>query len=75
VSGDDHRISIWFFIGALLSVYGLLITGAGVWNVYYPSGLPQALAHLHAAVWWGALLLLLGAIYCYKFWPTRRNKP
>lgn len=74
MSGDDHRISIWFFIGALLVIYGLLIIGAGVWNVYYPSGLPQALAHLHAAIWWGALLLFLGAIYCYKFWPKRRNK-
>jgi hypothetical protein len=74
VSGDDHRISIWFFIGALLTVYGVLIMGAGIWDFYYPSGLPQALGHLHAAIWWGALLLLLGAIYCYKYWPGRRSK-
>jgi hypothetical protein len=73
MTGDDHRISIWFFIGSLLTVYGVLIMGAGIWNYYYPSGLPQALAHLHAAIWWGALLILLGSIYCYKFWPWRNN--
>ncbi|MDW8130832.1 MAG: hypothetical protein RMI94_09815 [Bryobacterales bacterium] len=74
MSGDDQRISIWFFIGALLAVYGLLILGAGVWNLLYPSGLPQAMSHLHPALWWGALLLVLGAVYCWKFWPFGRRK-
>lgn len=73
MSGDDHRISIWFFIGALLAVYGILILGAGVWDWIYPSGLPLAMGHLHAAVWWGALLLILGLVYCYKFWPGRNR--
>lgn len=74
MSGDDHRISIWFFIGALLAVYGVLILGAGIWDIFYPSGLPQAMGHLHAAIWWGALLAGMGAIYCWKFWPGRNAR-
>jgi hypothetical protein len=29
------------------------------------------LFELHANVWWGALLLLLGVIYCLRFRPSR----
>ena len=31
------------------------------------------LAYLHAGIWWGALLLLLGLIYTIKFAP--RSEP
>jgi hypothetical protein len=71
---EKHFISIWFFIGALLTVYGALILGAGVWDLFHPSGLPQAMGHLHAAIWWGALLMVLGGIYCYRFWPGRKGR-
>ena len=27
---DEHQIPIWFFIGGLLLIYGVLITGAGL---------------------------------------------
>ena len=29
-----HAISIWFFIGSLLTVYGVLILGTGVYGVF-----------------------------------------
>jgi hypothetical protein len=62
-------ISIWFFIGALLLVYGILITGAGLYGLFHP---PQVkLAYLHAGIWWGALLIVLGGIYSYAFFPGR----
>jgi hypothetical protein len=66
-----HFISIWFFIGALLAVYGVLILGAGIWEIFHPSEHPVKLAHLHAAVWWGALLIALGALYLVKFRPGK----
>ena len=64
-------ISIWFFIGALLLVYGVLITGAGVYDLVSPPANPPVLANLHAAVWWGALLIVLGAVYVIRFRPGR----
>jgi hypothetical protein len=68
----DHYISIWFFIGALLTVYGLLILGAGIYGWIVPPERPTAMAHLHPGVWWGALLLAVGALYSYLHFPGRR---
>ncbi|HTX35551.1 MAG TPA: hypothetical protein VME43_11025 [Bryobacteraceae bacterium] len=71
-----HRpgmISIWFFIGALLLAYGLLICGAGIYELISPPEHPVVLAGLHAGVWWGALLIALGAIYTIKFAPGKGN--
>jgi hypothetical protein len=65
-------ISIWFFIGALLLSYGILITGAGVWELMYPP--VQATvkhAELHAGIWWGGLMLIMGLFYSIKFRPGR----
>ena len=67
-------ISIWFFIGLSLLVNGVLITGAGIWEVMHPPLVPTVvLFHLHANVWWGAILALFGALYCYKFAPSRAS--
>lgn len=62
-------IPIWFFIGLLLDFYGLLILGAGLYELIQPPAVTVAMAHLHAALWWGALLLVLGLIYTWKFAP------
>ena len=64
-------ISIWFFIGISLLVNGVLIFAAGIYELVHPPEHPVVLFHLHATVWWGALLAVLGAIYCYFFAPGR----
>lgn len=67
------EISIWFFIGIALVANGALILGAGVWEKFYPPANPVVLFHLHASVWWGALLLILGAFYSIHFAPRRNS--
>ena len=62
----DREIPIWFFIG-------ILIVGAGVWEIFHPPANPVVLFHLHANVWWGAVLLLLGIVYCVRFAPARQS--
>lgn len=64
-------ISIWFFIGVLLTAYGVLITAAGVYDYYHPPSHPVVLANLHAGIWWGAVLLVIGLIYSIKFFPKK----
>ncbi len=65
-------ISIWFFIGIALAVNGGLILAAGVFQLLSPPITPAvALFKLHANVWWGALLLAIGLIYCFRFAPKR----
>ena len=64
-------ISIWFFIGVLLAIYGFLICGYGIYEVITGQTANVALANLHAPVWWGAIMLALGAFYCLRFKPSR----
>ena len=58
--------------GLLLSVYGALILGSGIYNMVSPPAHPVVLAHLHADIWWGILLLVVGLIYVIKYWPSKR---
>jgi hypothetical protein len=67
----EHQIPIWFFIGLLLSVYGILILGCGIYNLVNPPEHPVVLAHLHADIWWSILLLVVGLIYSIKYWPSK----
>jgi hypothetical protein len=68
---EEERISIWFFIGMLVFAYGIVITAAGVYEVFVPTAHPVVLASLHAGVWWGAVMLILGGFYIYKFSPKK----
>ena len=67
------KIEIWFFIGALLAVYGILIIAAGIYYIFLPPLHQVALAGLHSDIWWGALLLILGSIYSIKYWPFKKH--
>jgi len=66
----EHGIPIWFFVGVLLAVYGVLILGAGIAGLFHPPRV--ALANLHAGIWWGALLLAIGLGYVSAFRPRRK---
>jgi hypothetical protein len=67
-------ISIWFFIGLSLAGNGALILGAGIYQLVNPPLQPGVvLFELHANVWWGALLMVIGAFYCFKFAPGRQS--
>ena len=70
---ERHQIiPVWFFVGALLLVYGVLIFGAGIAELSHPPG--TVLASLHAAIWWGAVLFIVGLFYTIRFWPRRGGK-
>lgn len=62
-------IPVWFFVGLLLAVYGVLILASGVVEWSNEGGI--VLARLHAPVWWGALLIAIGVVYCVVFRPGR----
>lgn len=71
MSEKHHIIPVWFFVGLLLFVYGwmILISGLAEWS--HPSD--TVLANLHAPVWWGALLIILGSVYCLMFRPSKSH--
>ena len=69
MSEKHHIIPVWFFVGVLLFVYGLMIFFSGVTEWSHPPD--TVLTELHAPVWWGALLTILGGLYCAIFRPSK----
>lgn len=77
MSEKHHIIPVWFFVGVLFLAYGVLVFASGLarWSVDSTAQNAQndVLAHLHAPVWWGVLLIVLGGLYCALFRPGRRE--
>ena len=67
---EKHQIiPVWFFVGVLLLVYGIMILISGLVEWSHPPDI--VLAELHAPVWWGGLLTVLGAPNCALFRPRQ----
>ncbi len=66
---QGKTISIWFFIGVLVLIYGVLILGTGLYSMNTPTK-GVVMGDLHLDIWWGLLLLVLGAIYSWTFRPA-----
>jgi len=71
-SSESTDISIWFFIGVLLTIYGVMILCYGIWELVAGHTANVVLANLHAPVWWGAIMLLLGLFYATRFRPGKQ---
>jgi hypothetical protein len=69
MSEKHHIIPVWFFVGLLLLTYGALILASGIAEWGDPP--PTVLSNLHAPVWWGSLMVMLGAGYVAAFRPGR----
>jgi len=71
MSKNHHIVPVWFFAGLLFLIYGGLILASGLAEWSHPPN--TVLAELHAPVWWGGLLMLLGGTYTYLFYPKRNE--
>jgi hypothetical protein len=59
----------------LLTVYGVLILGYGIYEAISGNYPPQVqMTYLHTPVWWGGLLAAIGLFYLVKFRPGRSAK-
>ncbi len=74
---QKQQIPIWFFIGILLAVYGVLIFVAGLYYGWVnPPAHQVVFADKHVDVWWGLLLAAIGGFYVLRFRPGRgSNQP
>jgi hypothetical protein len=68
-NGKHHILPVWYFVGLILLIYGALILGAGIYEFWHPPS--TVLANLHPEIWWGALLIVMGGIYVFHFWPRK----
>ncbi len=69
MSEKRHIVPVWFFVGVLLLIYGCLIFVSGLTEWSNPPS--TVLAELHAPVWWGGLLIILGGVYVAVFRPKK----
>jgi hypothetical protein len=66
-------LSIWFFIGISLAVNGAIICATGIYELVSPPANQVILYNLHANVWWGGVLFLLGLFFSIRFSPARER--
>lgn len=65
-------VPIWFLVGSLLLLYGLIILGAGIYQFWHPPH--TVLAQDHASFWGGLGLTIFGGGFTIGFWPRRKAK-
>ena len=70
---DEHQVPIWYFIGWLLAIYGVIIAGYSLltWGSPPPPTMPAEIHGLHAGVWWGLMMTALGVFYILRFRPSK----
>lgn len=51
--------SIWFFVGLILGVYGLIILLMGLFGTQANT----VLAETRPTIWWGAIMVVFGGIF------------
>jgi len=56
---------IWYFVGWLLLMIGLIVTVTGIYGLVSPPPVEQQtkLYHLHTGIWWGAIITVAGLIF------------
>jgi hypothetical protein len=76
-TGRGEMLSIWFFVGGLMLIYGLVLMpyGAYEWLGNHPPAnellLPLHMQNMHPTFWWGLGMTIFGAFYTLKFRPKR----
>jgi len=71
---EEHGLSIWFFVGVMLTIYGIIILIANIPAFSSTIQSPHVvLERLHAGLWWSILLILLGALFLYLHWPGKHS--
>ena len=72
MSEERRMIPVWFFVGILLFIYGILIFASGLAEWSHPPA--TELANLHAPVWWGAIMIVMGSVFVKLFRPRKNPK-
>lgn len=71
---ESAELSIWFFCGILVLVYGLVLVFTGISEFHHPPPneiLLPWLQPLHPTLWWGLMMTVAGGFYSIRFRPGR----
>ncbi len=57
---------IWYFVGLVLLSMGSLVFLTGIYILAFGVAQTTVLAGLHPNIWWGALMVAVGAVFFLK---------
>jgi len=60
--------TIWYFVGLLLLIMGIVIALSGVYTLINPPAQPKVLSELHPDLWWGMVMIVVGLIFLLTNW-------
>ena len=71
---EEHGLSIWFFVGVMLTIYGIIILIVNIPAFSSPGENSHVvLERLHSGLWWGILLVVLGILFLKLHWPGKHS--
>ncbi|MDZ7330568.1 MAG: hypothetical protein ONB31_01165 [candidate division KSB1 bacterium] len=59
---EQKMLSIWFFVGVMLTLLGAIILSTGVYYIFYPQQ-KTVLSNINPSLWWGAIMLAVGLAF------------
>jgi uncharacterized membrane protein HdeD (DUF308 family) len=62
---------IWYFVGLLLLIIGIIIFITGIYFLINPVEHKTVLSNLHPNVWWGGIMIISGGILLIKNWKVK----
>jgi len=68
-----QMIPIWFFVGSLLTAYGVLILIAAIQGEASSANATLAMGNLHLQFWWAGALLILGPVWMIRYYPGHKK--
>ncbi len=61
---EREPLPIWFFVGLILTVYGVLVIAGSVFGDEDTT----ILAEIRPGLWWGAFMTAFGAVFAWLGW-------
>jgi hypothetical protein len=69
---QPKMLSIWFFVGLMLTLLGIIITCMGIYFIFNPENV-TAMACLNPSLWWGLIMFLSGLLFLVPSWLHYRS--
>jgi hypothetical protein len=66
----QHMLPVWFFIGILIAIYGVIIFFDGLTEWSHPPAV--VLSQLHPSFWGGIVMMIIGGFYVLRFRPGQK---
>ena len=70
---EQKMLTIWFFVGLMLTVLGVIVTATGVNYIFSPQE-RTALHQLNPNLWWGMIILIAGLAFLIPSWKQYRSR-